>query len=74
MLTGKLVVHNIKTADVRVTSANTAYGDVPYTVQSGGCGQQGDFIHLTPNYLQTLLEQNNIALFGPSGNHGLIVL
>ena len=28
-----------------------AWGDVPYTLQPGECKQEGDYIHLTPDYL-----------------------
>ncbi|XP_067930944.1 calcium-activated chloride channel regulator 1-like [Watersipora subatra] len=41
----------VKRARVVVAEANLAYGDEPYTLQPGGCGQEGDFIHLTPDYL-----------------------
>ena len=34
-----------------VAEANKAWGDVPYTLQPGGCGEEGDYIHLTPSYL-----------------------
>ena len=34
-----------------VDRPNTAYGDNPYTLQSGDCGQPGDHIHLTPWYV-----------------------
>lgn len=44
-------------------------GDIPYTLQSGGCGQEGEYIHFTPNYLITLQQAANIAQFGPSGNY-----
>ena len=56
-----------KTADVRVSPAGSTYGDIPYTVQSGGCGQPGEFIHMTPDYLRTVGDANNSAVFGPPG-------
>ena len=34
-----------------VAEANKAWGDTPYTLQPGGCGEEGDYIHLTPSYL-----------------------
>ncbi|XP_067930964.1 calcium-activated chloride channel regulator 1-like [Watersipora subatra] len=41
----------IKRARIVVAEANPAYGDEPYTLQPGGCGQEGDFIHFTSAYL-----------------------
>ncbi|XP_067930953.1 calcium-activated chloride channel regulator 1-like [Watersipora subatra] len=38
-------------ARVLIAGPNSAYGDEPYTRQPGGCGQEGDFIHFTPEYL-----------------------
>ncbi|KAK3864594.1 hypothetical protein Pcinc_029728 [Petrolisthes cinctipes] len=38
-------------AIIRVERPNTAYGNQPYTVQPGGCGEPGRYIHLTPPYL-----------------------
>ena len=61
----------LKTADVRVAPAGSTYGDIPYTVQSGGCGQPGEFIHMTPDYLRTVGDANNSAVFGPPGIQAL---
>ncbi|XP_057365309.1 calcium-activated chloride channel regulator 1-like [Daphnia carinata] len=52
-------------ADVRVAPAALVHGDKPYTIQSGGCGQPGEYIHLTPDYLRTLTNANNTSVFGP---------
>ncbi|XP_067929460.1 calcium-activated chloride channel regulator 4A-like [Watersipora subatra] len=38
-------------ARIVVAEPNLAYGDTPYTVQPGRCGVEGDYIHLTPDYL-----------------------
>ena len=38
-------------ADIRVAGANPLYGERPYTVQTGGCGEMGEYIHVTPDYL-----------------------
>ncbi|XP_067930959.1 calcium-activated chloride channel regulator 1-like [Watersipora subatra] len=38
-------------ARIIVAEANLAYGNEPYTLQPGGCGQEGDFIHFTSEYL-----------------------
>ncbi|XP_050712037.1 calcium-activated chloride channel regulator 1-like isoform X2 [Eriocheir sinensis] len=36
---------------VRVLPPNPIYGDQPFTVQPGGCGEPGLYLHLTPRYL-----------------------
>lgn len=51
-------------ADVRVAPPASAHGNKPYTIQSGGCGQPGEYIHFTPDYLRTLTDPNT-AVFGP---------
>ena len=33
--------------------SNPAWGDTPYTLQPGLCGQEGDYIHLTPDYVKS---------------------
>ncbi|KAK4326462.1 hypothetical protein Pmani_002988 [Petrolisthes manimaculis] len=38
-------------AIIQVERPNPAYGNKPYTVQPGGCGEPGRYIHLTPPYL-----------------------
>ncbi|CAH1245746.1 CLCA1 [Branchiostoma lanceolatum] len=38
-------------ANVRVDVPNPLYGDNPYVQQKGGCGEPGDFMHLTPKYV-----------------------
>lgn len=38
-------------AEVRVDEANDEYGDQPYTLQTGECGESGEYIHLTPAFL-----------------------
>lgn len=42
---------SFETADIRVDVANAAYGNLPYTQQSRGCGEPGDFIHVTPDFI-----------------------
>ncbi|XP_046656009.1 calcium-activated chloride channel regulator 4A-like [Daphnia pulicaria] len=51
-------------ADVRVAPPRSTYGNTPYTVQSGGCGQPGEYIHLTPDYLRTATDPNTTATYG----------
>uniref|UniRef100_T1JCB1 VWFA domain-containing protein n=1 Tax=Strigamia maritima TaxID=126957 RepID=T1JCB1_STRMM len=38
-------------AHVRIENPSSIHGNTPYTQQPGGCGRQGDFIHLTPDFL-----------------------
>ncbi|XP_042857620.1 calcium-activated chloride channel regulator 3A-1-like isoform X1 [Penaeus japonicus] len=38
-------------SDIRVDMPNIIYQDQPYTLQSGQCGQPGQYIHYTPAYL-----------------------
>ncbi|KAL5005903.1 hypothetical protein ScPMuIL_017061 [Solemya velum] len=39
------------TAQVVVDLPNPVYGDNPYTLQPGLCGDPGEYIHLTPGYV-----------------------
>ncbi|KAG8436689.1 hypothetical protein GDO86_007687 [Hymenochirus boettgeri] len=39
-------------------------GDDPYTLQYGGCGEKGKYIHLTPNFL---LNDEVLPIYGPRG-------
>ncbi|XP_063282255.1 calcium-activated chloride channel regulator 1-like [Pelobates fuscus] len=39
-------------------------GDDPYTLQYGGCGEKGKYIHLTPNFL---LNDRLLRIYGPRG-------
>ncbi len=48
--------------------ANPSYGDDPYTVQTGGCGEPGRWIHLTLGYLLHGQSGDGAAAFGPPGN------
>nr|Q9Y6N3.1 RecName: Full=Calcium-activated chloride channel regulator family member 3; Short=Calcium-activated chloride channel family member 3; Short=hCLCA3; Flags: Precursor [Homo sapiens]AAD23734.1 CLCA homolog [Homo sapiens] len=50
-------------ADVIVADLYLKYGDDPYTLQYGQCGDKGQYIHFTPNFLLT----NNLATYGPRG-------
>ncbi|XP_078612940.1 calcium-activated chloride channel regulator 1-like [Branchiostoma floridae x Branchiostoma japonicum] len=38
-------------ANIRVDVPNPLYGDNPYVQQKGGCGEGGDYMHLTPKYV-----------------------
>ncbi|XP_051021568.1 calcium-activated chloride channel regulator 3A-1-like [Acomys russatus] len=50
-------------ADVIVADPYLKYGDDPYTLQYGQCGDPGQYIHFTPNFLLT----DNLAVYGPRG-------
>lgn len=41
-------------ADVRVATENPQYRDTPYTLQPRGCGERGEYIHLTPRFLANM--------------------
>ncbi|CAN8001635.1 unnamed protein product [Ixodes hexagonus] len=41
-------------ADLRVAEPNPEYGDTPYTLQPRGCGEIGEYIHITPAFLSGL--------------------
>ncbi len=51
--------------DVRVNLQNPLYQDTPYTVQPGGCGDRGDYIHLTPDFLRNM-NTSSMQFFGPA--------
>ncbi|CAH2311857.1 epithelial chloride channel -like [Pelobates cultripes] len=51
-------------ADVIVADPYLKYGNDPYTLQYGLCGEQGRYIHLTPSFL---LDDNLISVYGPRG-------
>nr|BAE16255.1 calcium activated chloride channel [Rattus norvegicus] len=50
-------------ADVIVANSHLKYGDNPYTLQYGQCGDRGRYIHFTPNFLLT----DNVRNYGPRG-------
>ncbi|XP_053448784.1 calcium-activated chloride channel regulator 1-like isoform X2 [Nycticebus coucang] len=50
-------------ADVIVADPYLKYGDEPYTLQYGQCGEKGRYIHFTPNFLLS----NNLPTYGPRG-------
>uniref|UniRef100_A0A0P6FLQ1 Calcium-activated chloride channel regulator 4, 30 kDa form n=1 Tax=Daphnia magna TaxID=35525 RepID=A0A0P6FLQ1_9CRUS len=54
-------------ADVIVDAPNPRHKDVPYTRQNGKCGERGEKIHLTPNYVATLDQENNNKVYGKPG-------
>ncbi|XP_042896236.1 calcium-activated chloride channel regulator 1-like isoform X2 [Parasteatoda tepidariorum] len=50
-------------AHVRVDTPNPEYNDTPYTLQAGGCGEPGQYIHLTPWFLKEL-QGKTVEMFG----------
>ncbi|XP_068095976.1 calcium-activated chloride channel regulator 1-like [Hyperolius riggenbachi] len=51
-------------ADVIIAKPYLKYGDDPYTLQYGGCGDPGKYIHFTPTFL---LNDTLLSVYGPRG-------
>uniref|UniRef100_A0A670IIQ7 Calcium-activated chloride channel regulator 1-like n=1 Tax=Podarcis muralis TaxID=64176 RepID=A0A670IIQ7_PODMU len=51
-------------AEVIVAAPYLKHGDDPYTLQYGGCGEPGRYIHLTPNFLTN---DKLLDAYGPRG-------
>ncbi|XP_059839800.1 calcium-activated chloride channel regulator 1-like [Hypanus sabinus] len=51
-------------ANVIIAEPNPRYGDTPYTLQYGGCGEKGRNIHLTLNFL---LNDSLVKVYGKKG-------
>ncbi|XP_053101851.1 calcium-activated chloride channel regulator 1-like [Hemicordylus capensis] len=47
----RLTIESYEKADVIVADPFLKYGDDPYTLQFGGCGEQGRYIHFTSTFL-----------------------
>ena len=52
-------------AEVRVEMSNPIYGDFPFTVQNGGCGDPGQFVQTSAEYFTQLSDSE--AKYGPFG-------
>jgi hypothetical protein len=54
---------------VQIKAANPLYGDSPYTVLNGGgtCGQRGQYIHVTPEYIMNV-DGASADTYGSPGN------
>ncbi|KAL3248015.1 hypothetical protein MRX96_056735 [Rhipicephalus microplus] len=50
----KTTANMFPVADVRVATPNPQYGDTPYTLQPRGCGERGEYVHLTPRFLSDM--------------------
>uniref|UniRef100_A0A8C5RBE8 Calcium-activated chloride channel N-terminal domain-containing protein n=1 Tax=Leptobrachium leishanense TaxID=445787 RepID=A0A8C5RBE8_9ANUR len=51
-------------ADVIIATPFLKYGDDPYTLQYGRCGEPGKYIHFTPNFL---LDDSLLSAYGDRG-------
>ncbi|XP_056379203.1 calcium-activated chloride channel regulator 1-like [Hyla sarda] len=51
-------------ADIIIADPNVKYADDPYTQHYGRCGEPGQYIHLTPNFLT---DDSLISVYGPRG-------
>lgn len=51
-------------ASVIIAEENPKYGDTPYTLQYGGCGEKGRYIHLTPDFI---LNDGLLPIYGKKG-------
>ncbi|XP_066480669.1 calcium-activated chloride channel regulator 1-like [Tiliqua scincoides] len=47
----RVTIESYEKADVIVADPFLKYGDDPYTLQYGGCGEKGRYIHFTSNFL-----------------------
>ncbi|XP_033007553.1 calcium-activated chloride channel regulator 1-like [Lacerta agilis] len=63
---GRVTTESYDKADVIVAEPYLKYGDDPYTLQYGGCGEQGRYIHFTPNFL------TNDSLHAVYGSRGRV--
>jgi hypothetical protein len=57
----------LQDADIRIDLPNWKRGDKPYSVQFGGCGDPGEYIHLTPSYVMNFDSEPNVFKYGPAG-------
>ncbi|XP_018411396.1 PREDICTED: epithelial chloride channel protein-like [Nanorana parkeri] len=51
-------------ADVLIAARHVSYGDDPYTLQYGQCGEKGRYIHFTPEFL---IDNKLISVYGARG-------
>ena len=67
------VTETEQNAEILIDRANPAYGDSPYTLQTGDCGQPGDHLHLTPWYVNNFQAEAQ-TLYGRADKVGQVVL
>ncbi|XP_015272169.1 PREDICTED: epithelial chloride channel protein-like [Gekko japonicus] len=64
----RVTIESYEKADVIVADPFLKYGDDPYTLQYGGCGEQGRYIHFTSNFL------TNDSLHDVYGSRGRVLV
>ncbi|KAG8555793.1 hypothetical protein GDO81_017815 [Engystomops pustulosus] len=57
-------IETYNTADIRIANPALKYGNDPYTQQYGRCGEPGQYIHLTPDFVT---DDMFITKYGPRG-------
>ncbi|XP_013774757.1 epithelial chloride channel protein-like [Limulus polyphemus] len=55
-------------ADVRIDHPNPYHENDPYTLQPGGCGEHGQYIHITPHFVKEL-HGETADNYGPAERH-----
>ncbi|XP_072546820.1 calcium-activated chloride channel regulator 1-like [Salminus brasiliensis] len=60
----KAIRETYEKANVIIDQPNPEFGDEPYTKQMKGCGEEGEHIHFTPDFL---LEDHFLNTYGPRG-------
>ncbi|XP_051866667.1 calcium-activated chloride channel regulator 1-like [Pristis pectinata] len=60
----KSTTQSYEKANVIIAEPHPWHGDTPYTLQYGGCGEKGRYIHLTPNFI---LNDRLVAVYGEKG-------
>uniref|UniRef100_A0A8D0DVI5 VWFA domain-containing protein n=1 Tax=Salvator merianae TaxID=96440 RepID=A0A8D0DVI5_SALMN len=60
---GRVTTESFEKADVIVADPYLKYGDDPYTLQYGGCGEPGRYIHFTPNFLTNDKQEGQGRIF-----------
>ncbi|XP_062992766.1 calcium-activated chloride channel regulator 1-like [Elgaria multicarinata webbii] len=60
----RVTTESYEKADVIVAEPYLKYGDDPYVLQYGACGEKGRYIHFTPNFLT---KDNLFQVYGPRG-------
>ncbi|KAE8610703.1 hypothetical protein XENTR_v10012210 [Xenopus tropicalis] len=61
---GRPKLESYDKADV-IVAPPFVQGDDPYTLQFGGCGEKGKYIHFTPNFLVN--DEKMLPIYGPRG-------
>ncbi|KAM5148089.1 calcium-activated chloride channel regulator 1-like [Mantella aurantiaca] len=60
----KSTIETYDKADIIIAQPHLKYGDDPYTLQYGKCGDAGKYIHFTPNFF---VDDTIESLYGPRG-------